>query len=60
MPSNPDSINEDQYWRAMRVRIGEYYGIYPAQVDDMPMSDILDTIEVMAADQHILQIDTKK
>jgi hypothetical protein len=39
----------DEVYRANRVAIAEFYGITPAQVDDMPHSDVQDTLEFMWA-----------
>lgn len=45
-------LEEDEVWRVNRVRIAKYYGITPAQVDAMPYGDLLDTMQVMWAEEQ--------
>jgi len=53
-------LDEDEVWRVNRVRIARYYGITPAEVDAMAYPDLLDTMQVMwAEDQEAAEARSK-
>lgn len=50
---NKVKLDEDEVARVNRVRIARYLSLQPAQVDAMPVEDVLDVLAVMRADIRI-------
>lgn len=48
-------LEPDEVYRINRVKVAKYYGIKPQEVDDMPQSDVDDTLQVMWAEHAIAQ-----
>ena len=44
------TLDADEVLRINRIRVAQIYGIPPAMVDAMPVSDVDDTLNVMWAD----------
>lgn len=45
-------LEPNEIYRVNRIRIAQFYGIKPQSVDEMPASDVEDTLEVMWADNQ--------
>lgn len=56
IPSDKDALTPDEAERATVIRIAHYYGVAPAEVRTWAYADILDTLEVMEADNQIEEI----
>lgn len=45
-------LEPDEVYRVNRIRIAQFYGIKPQEVDEMPACDVDDTLEVLWADEQ--------
>jgi hypothetical protein len=45
-------LDAEEVYRINRIRIAHYYGIPPAEVDRMPITDVEDTLQIMWADEE--------
>lgn len=48
-------LDPEEVYRINRIAIAKYYGITPQEVDDMPQSDVDDTLQVMWAENALAQ-----
>lgn len=53
-------LTEDEAWRISRVRLALKLNKLPHELDDAPLTDVMDMIAVMRTDDNLAQMEAAK
>lgn len=60
IPSDKEALTPDEADRATVIRVAKWYGVAPQEVRTWSYADILDTLNVIEADNQIADIERQR